>query len=320
MVERSHYRSVITASQCRRSRSRDQRKRANSPHRGCAQDRATVSVVEADDLRSETMSANEAGERLIADRLDALEAERVIHRALELEAESLDEPHIITTDQLERIAREIGVDPSFVHQALGEVRLQAKDRSRFATWVLPEDLIETATLSGLTRDDVDASIRKWMTQNEGLMPAGEIVDGMEWDVDRGWKAKALSGTLSGGNRLSKVAGSDIAHRVHTVSENEHVVALHSEGRGPLLFAKALMALGAGLSVVTLLSALSGGSFLAAVLGSAVLLAASAAGGVAGARWWARGIRGALRRSLMGLVNRARPARKGWFARRRKDKK
>ena len=96
----------------------------------------TVHTVEADDLRMQhtpTGDTHRVGERLIADHLDALEAERVIQRALELEAASLDEPHVITTGQLELIAKEIGIDPAFVHQALGEVRLESEHRGRSLT-------------------------------------------------------------------------------------------------------------------------------------------------------------------------------------------
>lgn len=273
--------------------------------------------MEADDLRTDTVSADAAGERRIADRLDALEAERVLQRALELEAEAHDAPHVITTEQLERIAKEIGVDATFVHQALGEIRLGGGERSRFAQWVLPEDLVETTTISGLSRAELNTSISKWMTQNEGLIPAGQLADGLEWDIDKRWRAKAISGTLTGGNRISRVAGSDIAHRVHSVSDREHVVALQSKGRGPLLLAKMLMAAGATVAAVLLLGAIVSGDFLLGIAVALAIAVASVAGGVAAARWWARGIRGAFRRGLMGLANRARTGSAGWFKRRRK---
>jgi len=273
--------------------------------------------MEADDLQSDQAQVNHQGERLIADRLDALEAEKVIQRALELEAESLDEPHIVTTDQLERIAAEIGVDPAFVHQALGELKLAPVERGRFEQWLLPDDLVETTTLSGFTREQVDDTIARYMTQNEGLIAAGKIADGMAWNIDQRWTAKAISGTLSGGNRMYKVAGSDIAHRVHSVSEHEHTVAFQSKGRGPLLVAKLLIGLGLGVGV---LAGLAASGLVNGLVLFAVFAGAGIAGGVGGARWWARGIRGAFRRSLMGLANRAQHGTKGWFKRRRRQRK
>ena len=280
----------------------------------------TVRSVEADDLRAQDSGANEAqasGDRLIANRLDAMEAERVLQRALELEAESLDQPHVITTEQLERIAKEIGVDTAFVHQALGEVRLEPATRSWFARGVLPAPLFETATISGLSRDDVDASIHKWMTQNEGMTAAGMLADGVEWDVDRRWRARMLSRSISGGNRISRVASGDLTHRVHSVNEQEHIIAFESQGRLPLLFARLALGAGSTLGFLAALGASVSDDLATGLIVSAVLVGVSALLGIGGARWWARGIRGALRQSLVGLVGSATAKRRRWFGRRRK---
>lgn len=267
-------------------------------------------------------SATAAGDRLIADRLHALEAEKVIQRALELEAEQLDKPHVITTDQLERIAKEIGVDPSFVHQALGEVRLTPKERSRFAQWVLPDDLIETATIDGLSREEADRVIARWMTSHEGMIRGSTTADGTSWDLDRRALAKVRASLISGDNRISKVAGSDVAHRVHSVTETEHVVALTSDGDLPLLFAKGMIAAGVLIAAFGLTGAAAAGlsDFLRALPIFALLAGGFVVAGVTGARRWGQGIRGALRRALNGLVGSTRPRRKGWFARRRDRKK
>ncbi len=281
----------------------------------------TVLHVEADDLRHQASdaasNAQHNGERLIADRLDALEAERVMQRALELEADSLDEPHSITTEQLERIAKEIGVDPAFVHQALGELRMQPQERTRFAELALPEPLIATSTLSGLSRADVDASIIKWMTQHEGMVRGGLVENGVEWHVDRRLRTRVLARSLSGGNRISRVAGGDVTHRVHSVGEAEHVVALEAEGRWPLTFAAVVLAVGGALSSIVLFGALAASDLLTGLAGFAAMMAGTVGIAVGGARWWARGIRGALKRSLIGLASAAKPKRRPWFPRRRK---
>jgi len=288
----------------------------NVDRRAAGHTSATVIGVEADDLRSQSAPIDAAGDRLIADRLDALEAEKVMQRALELEAESLGEQHMISTEQLGRIAKEIGVDPAFVQQALGEVRLNPADRGWFARTVLPAPLVETASLQGLTRSDVDASIDKWMTQNEGFMRGAVTPGGAEWDIDKRWTAKLRSSTLSGANRISRVAGSDVAHRVHSSSEQDHLVAFESQGKGPLRSAGALMALGIALGA---LSAAGVSDVLAGIGLFAAWTVAGVGVGIVGARWWAQGIRGALRRSLTGLVGAAKPQRKGWLARRRDRK-
>jgi len=260
--------------------------------------------VEADDLRSQAQPVDEAGERLIADRLDALEAERVIQRALELEAESLDDPRQITAEQLERIAAEIGVDSTFLQQALSEVRLEPEKRGRFATWVLPDALFETATVGGVSRQELDTAINKWMTQREGMTPGARLSDGIRWHLDRRWSAKTRAKTLSGGNRISRVAAGDVRHQVQSVSANEHAVALSSDGRVPLLIAKLIIAAAAVPSALLILGTIISGGILIGLGVSAVMMAAAALVGVGVARWWARGIRGALSRALVGITDRA----------------
>lgn len=275
--------------------------------------------MEADDLQAQELGLDADADRLIADRLDALEAERVLQRALELEAESLAEPHEITPEQLHRIAKEIGVDSAFVSQALGEIKLEPTPRSRFARWVVPDNLFETATVQGVQRDNLDAAIAKWMTQHEGLTAGGILEDGIDWDVDRRWRARVLSRSISGGNRISRVASGDVRHRLHSIGEQEHLIALESLGRLPLLFARVVMSIGGTLGLLALIGAattdgvLIGLAIAAALIGPAIALA------VSGARWWARGIRGALRRSLLGLVDAATKSRKPRFRLRRKPK-
>jgi len=246
-----------------------------------------------------------------------MQAEQVMQRALELEAETADEPKVITTEQLERIAKEIGVDPAFMYQALGELRLEAPDQGRFANWVLGDSLAATATLTALTRADVDASVAKWMTQREGMIAGGAVPGGVEWHVDRRWRSRMISRSMSGGNRISRIAGGDVTHRVHSLSDDEHVVAMQSEGRWPLTFATLVLAGGTIFSSILLLGAAVSNDLLLGLGVFAGITAATVGVAVGGARWWARSIRGALRRSLTGLASTAKPKRSSWLSRRRK---
>lgn len=266
--------------------------------------------MEADDLRhqevDESLASNEA---LIADRLDALEAERVLQRAFELEAEATDQPHMITADQLERIAAEIGMDASFVRQALGEVRMESAERSRLDRWLLPDAIVETETISGVTRAELDELINAWMTSHEGLVARQRLGDGAIWDVDRRLAAKLRTAGTTGGNRISRVASGDVSHRAQSIAEDEHVIALQAEGRGPLALAK----LGLSLAAITLLLGIvtglvAGGfaAFAASALSALVLGTGIAAAGVAGGRAWARRIGQAFRRSLTGFSTEAVP--------------
>lgn len=250
-------------------------------------------------------------ERALADRLDALEAERVFARALELEAEAIEAPHLFTPAQLERIAAEVNMDVAFVRQALGEIRMAPAERSWLDRRILPQPLMQTQTLDGLSRADLDAALDDWMTAYEGLIASGRLDDGTVWDVDRRLAARIKAMRAAGGNRISRVAGGDVAHRVHTIGDHEHVVALQSRGEGPLLLAKvglALAALVVGYGLVSGIDASLQG-FLERAAYSLVIGAATAGAAVAGARRWAKGIGRALRRSLTGLAKRLNPARR-----------
>lgn len=261
-------------------------------------------------------SAQAKADESIANALDALnslnadEAEHVFHRALELEAESLEQPHVFSTEQLEAIADEINMDVSFVRQALGEVRLAPAEAGWLDSKILPEAIIAIETFDDIARSDLDSMIDDWMTGHEGLITASNLEDGKHWDVDRRWSSRFRAQQLAGGNRISRTAGGDVAHRVHSLSSDEHVVAMHSEGAGPLLVAKlglAAAALILGYGAVSNLG-LSPTEFLQSLASLAVVAAGTAATSIFLARRWARGIGRALTRSLTGLAERVRGKR------------
>lgn len=285
--------------------------------RCCSAD--TVRRVDEDDLQVQDALSDARGDHQRADRLDAIQAEQVMQRALELEAETADGPKVITTEQLERMAKEIGVDPALMYQALGELRLEAPDQGRFAHWALGDSLAESATLTALTRADVDASVAKWMTQREGLIAGRAVADGVEWHVDRRWRSRMLSRTMSGGNRISRVAGGDVIHRVHSLNDDQHVVALQSEGRWPLTFAKLVLGFGGTFSLVMFVGTDIADTLLIRLGFAGGSAAATVGVAVGGARWWARSIRLTLRRSLTGLTNTAKPKHSSWFSRRREKR-
>ena len=273
--------------------------------------------MEADDFQQSAPGpdgSTEASERLIAQRLDALEAEKVFRRALELEAEAIEQPHLFTGQQLESIAKEINMDLAFVRKALGEVRLSPSERTRLERFILRDHIIEVETIEGLTREQVDRLIETWMKDHEGLIPGMRLDDGIEWDVDRRISTRIRTTMTSGGNRISRTAGGDVVHRVHSISAQEHVVAMQSKGEGPLLLAKAGFVLAAGLLTAGTIAAigLDAVSFLQTVAGLMVGAAAIAGGAVFAARRWAKGVGRALRRSLTSLTQRAKPKPRSLF--------
>lgn len=241
----------------------------------------------------------------------------MFHRALELEAQALEQPHLFTGEQLEAIADEINMDVTFVRQALGEIRLAPGERSRLDRLILPDHLIEVDTFEGISRADLEDLIDRWMTDYEGLIVSGRSDDGASWDIDRRFMARVRTMRTSGANRVSKVAGGDIAHRIYSISDDEHVVALESTGRGPLLMAKTVLAIIAAFVALGTIGAMGQSlvGFVQVMSTLLVLGTGTVAATVAVARRWGRGIRSALRRSVTGLADRFTRRSRGDGARR-----
>lgn len=317
-----------------------QTKRGPPPNSGLHAHGSTVYRVEAGDLERQRTGATSdeavaASERKLADRLDGMqtksqaaheeghqttfqtgarpldanETERVFQRALELEAESLDQPHMFSSDQLERIADEIHMDVSFVRRALGEVRMSPGERSRLDRLILPDNIIEAETLEGMTHNEAAAFVTRFMREYEGLIEETMLEDGAEWTVDRRVGATLRTTLNSGGNRVSRIAGTDISHRLYSISADEHVVAMQSKGERPLAAAKAGLALAGVLLLTGAVNAigLELVPFIQTMVSVTVASAAVAAGSIWGARRWAANIGRALRGSLTTLAARAKAA-------------
>lgn len=278
------------------------------------------SIAESERRLADRLDSMQAGQRL-----DATETERVFQRALELEAESLDQPHMFSGDQLERIADEIQMDVTFVRRALGEIRLSPGERTRLDRIILPDHIMAVETLEGMTHDQATAFVTRWMREYEGLIEETMLEDGAEWTVDRRVGAALRTTLNSGGNRVSRVAGTDIAHRLYSISDDEHVVAMQSSGERPLVAAKAGLALAGALLLTGTINAIGLDlvPFVQTVVSVMVGSAAVAAGSIWGARRWARNIARSLRSSLTNLVSQARAAaerpakRSRWSLRKRR---
>lgn len=248
-----------------------------------------------------------ASERIIADRLDALEAEAVFHRALELEAEAANQPHFFTGAQIARVAEEIGMDLVHVRQALAEVRLRPVERTRFERFVLAEPIMAVETVEAVSRAGLDRLVEDWMRDNEGLVEVRRLDDGVEWDVDQRLVAQFRSWLTAGGDRVSRATGGDIAHRIHSLGANEHVIALQSRGDAPIGMAKAAVAVAALVFAVGTIAAISRDTvgFLQWLAASAALAVGVTAFGIIGARRWAKRVGRVLRRTLTAIVHQAR---------------
>jgi hypothetical protein len=118
-------------------------------------------------------------------------------------------------------------------------------------------------------------------------------------------------------RIAKEVGVDPAFVHQALSDDKHVVAMQSEGRWPLAFATLVLAVGATSGTFAVLG-LEAANGLLPGLGLVAGSAATTVGAAVGcARWWARAIREALRRSLTSLASSAKLKRSSWLSRRHK---
>ena len=68
-------------------------------------------------------------------------------------------------------------------------------------------------------------VEKVPAVSQGMIERVRLEDGVRWDVDRRLSVRLRTAMTVGANRISRLAGGDVTHRVHTVSEREHVVAI-----------------------------------------------------------------------------------------------
>ncbi len=237
-------------------------------------------------------------------RLDQHSADQAIARALEIESLASDQQDEFTSGELHRAALEAGIDPEHLHQALVEQieqRATAPKRSRFALWLLPEPISASTTIDA----DQPTALRRaedHFRRHEGLVVGQRHADGATWHTDERMLSKFRSTVAAGPDRLAKVAGSDLRHRVHEVSDQRAVVAVHSNGDAPLFVARLGLALAAGVAGAALVlgnpqdiadviqTLIGAGAIGTALFGAAVL----------GVRRWAATIRRSMQRSLVVL--------------------
>lgn len=249
----------------------------------------------------------------MADRLDTAAVEEVIKRAIELEAEdpSPTPSHSFTPEEVARIAGELGIDTEFIRRAITEVQSAPPQdrRSRLDKYFLPEPLVESSVVEGLSRSQIEAMLADWMTNREGMRLVDRFDDGGEWEVDPHWLAKLRTALNSDGGRLGRVSAGPVRHRISEIGDAQHVIALEASDTVPQVLGRAGIASGAVVALTVWLLAFFG------VLGGLgfgttvvfMLLGVFLGGGVvasfrAGIRAWGRRIKRRLKTALFRMGN------------------
>lgn len=249
----------------------------------------------------------------LADRLDAAAVEEVIRRAIELEAEdpSPTPQHSFTAEEVTRIAGELGIDSEFIGRAIAEVQSAPPQdqRSKLDKFFLPEPLVESSVVEGLSRTQIEAMLTDWMTNREGMRLVGRFDDGGEWEVDPHWLAKLRTALNSDSGRLGRVAAGPVKHRIGEIAGDQHVIALEASDSVPQIVGRAGIATGVAASLTVWLLAFFGvlggfgiGTTLLFLLIGLLLGSGIVAGFRAAIRTWGRRIKRRLRTALFRMGN------------------
>ncbi|MGQ0712463.1 MAG: hypothetical protein ACT4PJ_01895 [Gemmatimonadaceae bacterium] len=163
-------------------------------------------------------------------RLDRPALERVLARAAELQAVELDPGEAVSEERLLEIAKEVGLAPHHMRQALAE------ERTRVA---VPEETGALAKLAGVGRviatrvvrgspSDVLASLDAWMQREECLAVKRRFPERIVWEEHRGFWMQLRRGMDMGGRRYALARAHEVSATAVAVDEGRTLVRLEAD--------------------------------------------------------------------------------------------
>ena len=160
--------------------------------------------------------------------------ERVLARAVELQASSATEGDGITTERLLEIAREVGIDTGSVRQALAEEQSRAPladdaDRGVLLDALGPATLSAQRVVPG-TPAEILARLEGWMPNREGLETKRRAGNRMSWEPRVDAIGDFLRSLGLGGRRFDLVRLDDVTVSVAAVDATRSVVRFDLDAR------------------------------------------------------------------------------------------
>jgi hypothetical protein len=205
--------------------------------------------------------------------------ERVLARAAQLQGESGEgaESDLLSEAQVEELAKEVGLAPEHVRQALAEERAHIEPRqvgTGLAFQLFGADFTETQRVVRGRPDRILAALERWMEREEGLRVKRQRPDIVTWEPMRGMFGSLKR--LLGAGDFALTRADQVSATVVEVDKDNTLVRLHASFGGHRLqmrnqtigAASFGAAVSAGVVVVGSI-ALSGG-FAALVLPAAIL--------------------------------------------------
>jgi len=251
--------------------------------------------------RRQTDQGNEIADRL--QKLSPARADRILRRAIELQTDSEYDDTDVDVETLNRVADELGVHRDIVAKALAEELSKPDDlpAGTLSERIFGPKQITDQILLDASRPEAEASIADWMTRHEGLQVTRTTPQSTVWT-----KRASPVNSLRQGLKIAQGTGAlrtvKVAHRVETITDNQHVVTLRAStapaywtGLG-LATSGAVVGLGLFIGLGIGVGMLVG---LAAGLGALIVQVGA---GIIAARSWIGQIRRGLGRALTGIAH------------------
>ncbi len=235
-----------------------------------------------------------------ADRLDFATADRVLRRAVELQAAGDDAAEAeLSEDVLVRIAAEVGVSEANLRRALAEV--QATPAAEGGAWgrLLAPDRVSVSELIARQEDEVVAALAGWMRQVQGMRLRRRTEHGGLWEKDTHLVTRLRMGLRMQRPPALRSAGG-VSHTVRPAGRDEQLVEMGADTEGLRQIGQVLLAAGAavgGVAAASAVAGLEGAAQVGALAGIAAGLAAWSGTVVWRVRSRVRRIRDALRRAV-----------------------
>lgn len=241
------------------------------------------------------------------DRLDALSrplAERVLQRAIALHHDEVHGPDRLSRDQLDQIARELGIDPAFVQMALADELTAHRDQPArsIRERILAPDRITAGRVVESDQAEIEKAIIQWLRGAEGFRPRAKTGSGYVWERDDRWTTKLRVGLSSQAGSLRTLR--TVTHRHTDLGDGRQLVELDADARivsntgGGLVAGFGALSILAGISVaVGVPEGNDVVQFLSAMVPTATV---GITAGLITAKAWAANIRKGINRALDGI--------------------
>lgn len=224
--------------------------------------------------------------------------ERVLRRAIELQFDDDHGPDTLNPEHIERIAREIGIDPAHVRRALFEEATASEqvEMTPLDRFLAPVRMKERTIVEG-DPANVANTVDTWLEKHEGLQKRRLHGHGVVWEKDPSPVASIRMGIGVGKGTGALRGVGPITSHMHSVEPEKHLVTLEADTAVIGRVAKGLLAAGIGLSVVLgfVLAVLGAG--WGALGGALGVLALFGGLGFVTAKAWASRVRNGLRRAI-----------------------